>query len=107
MGPPIAAASSRRSTISNSTKTIRDGNPRQGHAAYVVADSEMAAPRASSCARFSGAANRRRSCGWRLQTTDGRSLEGQVLGEGFDDVQLRTDDKRVHLLRRAGDRFGP
>ena len=28
-----------------------------------------------------------------------------MLGEGFDDLQLRTDDKRVHLLRRAGDRF--
>ena len=40
-----------------------------------------------------------------MQTTDGRTLEGQVLGEGFDDLQLRTDDKRVHLLRRAGERF--
>ena len=41
----------------------------------------------------------------KVQTTDGRSLDGQVIGEGFDDLQLRTDDKRVHLLRRAGDRF--
>jgi alcohol dehydrogenase (cytochrome c) len=41
----------------------------------------------------------------KAETTDGRTLEGQVLGEGFDDVQLRTDDKRVHLLRRAGPRF--
>ncbi len=40
-----------------------------------------------------------------VRTTDGRTLDGQVLGEGFDDLQLRTDDKRVHLLRRAGDRF--
>ena len=40
-----------------------------------------------------------------VQTTDGGTLDGQVLGEGFDDLQLRTDDKRVHLLRRAGDRF--
>ncbi len=37
--------------------------------------------------------------------TDGRVLEGEVLGEGFNDVQLRTGDKRVHLLRRAGARF--
>ena len=42
-----------------------------------------------------------------LQTTDGRTLTGQVVGEGFDDLQLRTDDKRVHLLRRAGERFRP
>ena len=41
----------------------------------------------------------------KLQMTDGRSLEGQLIGEGFDDVQVRTDDKRVHLLRRSGNRF--
>ena len=40
-----------------------------------------------------------------LQTTEDKILEGQVLGEGFDDMQLRTDDQRVHLLRRAGSRF--
>jgi alcohol dehydrogenase (cytochrome c) len=33
---------------------------------------------------------------------DGRALDGEVLGEGFNDVQLLTDDKRVHLLRRVG-----
>ena len=31
----------------------------------------------------------------------GKVLEGEVLGEGFNDVQLLTDDKTVHLLRRA------
>ena len=30
--------------------------------------------------------------------------QGQVLGQGVDDVQLRTDDGRVHLLRRDGRR---
>jgi alcohol dehydrogenase (cytochrome c) len=39
-----------------------------------------------------------------LQTTEGVRLEGQVLGEGVEDLQLRTDDNTVHLLRRAGDR---
>ena len=28
-----------------------------------------------------------------------------MLGEGFDDLQLRTDDERVHLLRRSGDQY--
>ncbi len=37
--------------------------------------------------------------------TDGRTLEGEVVGEGFADLQLRTADKRVHLLRRAGSSF--
>ncbi len=40
-----------------------------------------------------------------VQTTDGQTLEGQVLNEGTLDLQLRTDDKRVRLLRKAGDRY--
>ncbi len=40
-----------------------------------------------------------------VRTTDGRTLEGRLLGEGFDDLQLLTDDKRAHLLRRQGDSF--
>ncbi|MDQ1681249.1 MAG: hypothetical protein QOI42_2108, partial [Frankiaceae bacterium] len=40
-----------------------------------------------------------------VQTTGGTTVEGEVLGEGFDDLQLRTADERVHLLRRAGGRF--
>jgi alcohol dehydrogenase (cytochrome c) len=48
-----------------------------------------------------------------VQTTDGRTLEGVVTGEGFHDLQLRTPPSTsarqadVHLLRRAGDRFRP
>src|SRR5436190_7689246 len=40
-----------------------------------------------------------------VQTTDGRTLDGLVLNEGLDDLQLRTDDGKVHLLRRSGQRF--
>jgi alcohol dehydrogenase (cytochrome c) len=41
-----------------------------------------------------------------IQTTDGRTLEGRVLNEGMSDLQLRTDDQRIHLLRKAGgDRY--
>jgi alcohol dehydrogenase (cytochrome c) len=39
-----------------------------------------------------------------VRTTAGTILEGQVMGEGFQDLQLLTDDKRLHLLRRSGDR---
>ncbi len=38
-----------------------------------------------------------------FRTSDNRTLEGVVTGEGFTDVQMRTDDGRVHLLRRTGD----
>src|SRR4029453_15717530 len=40
-----------------------------------------------------------------VETTDGRTLNGVVLNEGFDDLQLRADDARVFLLRRSGSKF--
>jgi len=36
-----------------------------------------------------------------IQTTDGNTLQGQVLSEGMSDLQIRGDDKRIHLLRKA------
>src|ERR1700674_1919121 len=36
-----------------------------------------------------------------VQTTDGQTLEGRVLNEGLSELQLRTDDQRIHLLRKA------
>jgi alcohol dehydrogenase (cytochrome c) len=38
-----------------------------------------------------------------IQTTDGKTLTGKVLGEGFTDLQLLTDDQRVTLLRKTAD----
>jgi alcohol dehydrogenase (cytochrome c) len=41
-----------------------------------------------------------------IQTTDGQTLQGQVVSEGMTDLQLRSDDKKIHLLRKAdGNRF--
>ena len=40
-----------------------------------------------------------------VQTTDGKTIEGQVLGEGMTDLQLRTDDKKIVLLRKDGAKF--
>src|SRR5688500_11442365 len=40
-----------------------------------------------------------------VRTTDGRTLPGELIAEGLHDLQLRTDDRSVHLFRRAGDRF--
>jgi alcohol dehydrogenase (cytochrome c) len=42
-----------------------------------------------------------------LQTTDGRTLQGLLLGEGLHDLQLLGDDKSIQLLRRSGERFRP
>jgi alcohol dehydrogenase (cytochrome c) len=41
-----------------------------------------------------------------LELTDGRRLEGTTLNHGVaDDVQLRTGDGRIELLRKAGNRY--
>jgi alcohol dehydrogenase (cytochrome c) len=40
-----------------------------------------------------------------IETTSGQTLSGAQLGEGFDDMQVRTDDGRIHLLRRAGAKY--
>jgi alcohol dehydrogenase (cytochrome c) len=40
-----------------------------------------------------------------VETTAGRKLEGTVLNESSDDMQLQTSDKQVHLLRKAGEKF--
>ena len=103
MGPPIAL---RLSAHDNAqlAKVIRDGVPLKGMPPNVVPDSEMAA-----LVKFLRTIERRAPPVVRktVQLTDGRTLDGQVLGEGFDDLQLLTDDKRVHLLRRANDRYRP
>src|SRR5438105_1178317 len=36
-----------------------------------------------------------------VRLTDGQTLEGRVMNEGFSDLQLLTDDQRVHLLRKV------
>jgi alcohol dehydrogenase (cytochrome c) len=100
-GPEITV---RLSALSDDdlTKLIHDGRPLKGMPGRLVPEAEMAGLR-----KFLRALQRevpkveRRS----VQTTDGGTLEGQVLGEGLDDLQLLTDDKRLHLLRRAGDLF--
>ncbi|HYW45806.1 MAG TPA: PQQ-binding-like beta-propeller repeat protein [Bryobacteraceae bacterium] len=43
----------------------------------------------------------------KVETTDGKTLEGLVLGESSLDLALRTDDQRIHLLRTAGGRYRP
>ena len=104
MGPPIAQ---RLPPLDDQalSKLIHEGIPAKGMPPSV--DRRRRARRRSSrsCARSQRAPDATARPRDASTTTDGRTLEGEVLGEGFDDLQLRTDDKRVHLLRRAGERF--
>ncbi len=38
-------------------------------------------------------------------TVLGEALDGVALGQGPDELQVLTDDRRIHLLRRSGGRF--
>jgi alcohol dehydrogenase (cytochrome c) len=103
MGPAIAQ---RLTGIDNPQleKLIRDGVPSKGMPPSVVGAAEMGV-----LVKFVRTLERRAAdepvVRMTVQTTDSETLSGIVVGEGFTDLQLRTDDKRVHLLRRAGDRF--
>ena len=105
MGPPIALRLATRDD-QQLAGLIRDGLPGRGMPPSRVADPEMA-----DLLKFLRTIQRRATTEpvarktLQLQTTSGKTLEGQVLAEGFDDMQLRTEDKQVHLLRRAGSRF--
>jgi len=103
MGPPITSRLATRDRQQLAT-LIRQGLPARGMPPSQVADPEM-----TDLLRFLRTIQRRASertvVRVKVQTIEGNRLEGQVLGEGFEDLQLRTDDKRIHLLRRVGDLF--
>lgn len=100
MGPPIATRLPRFGDRELAT-LIRDGLPAKGMPPTAVADPQMAVLLKFLRTIQQDAPPVVRAT---LQTTDASTLEGELLGEGLDDLQLRTDDKRVHLLRRVGDR---
>lgn len=84
---------------------IRNGLPASGMPAFKLTDLEMRdliaflrslrPPQSAEPVRA------------KIQTTDGRTLEGQVLNQSLADLQLLTGDQRIHLLRKTGDRFRP
>jgi alcohol dehydrogenase (cytochrome c) len=101
MGPPIAVRLSTRDDQQLAT-LVREGIPSRGMPPQPVTDQELA-----DLLKFLRTLQRqadpivRRS----VRTVGGKALEGQLLAEGFDDLQLKTDDARVHLLRKAGDHY--
>ena len=83
---------------------IRTGLPQQGMPPVPVNDDEM--PLLIGFLRSLQPREQRQEIPrTKVQTVDGQSLEGEVLNQGFDDLQLRTADRRVHLLRREAKRF--
>ncbi len=103
LGPAITGRL-RAHTDPDLATLITQGLPNRGMPPVQVSDAEMPV-----LIRFLRSLQRqgseRTAIRRTVQTTDGRSLEGELLGEGASDLQLRTADQRVHLLRRSGDRY--
>ena len=104
MGPAIALRLMTRDD-EQLAALIRTGVPERGMPPGLVADAEMAGLLAHLRLLHRRAAEAHAARRVRLQTVGGATLEGHVIAEGFDDLQLRTPDDRVYLLRRAGSRF--
>lgn len=103
LGPPIASRLRSHDDAQLAT-LIHEGVPGGGMPPIPVTETEMG-PLIRYLRTLQPRGFRRPAIHLKVQTTDNRELEGEVLNQGFSDLQLRTADQRVHLLRRVGDRF--
>jgi alcohol dehydrogenase (cytochrome c) len=104
MGPAIRGRLAARND-QQLVSLIREGLPGQGMPAIQVTDAEME-PLTKFLRTLQPRGGREKPVvRLKVTTADGKTLDGEVLNQGFDDLQLRTADHRIHLLRRAGDRY--
>ncbi len=103
LGPGIIGRMASRTDAELMT-TVREGLPTRGMPAFVLKKEEM-----DDLVGFLRTLRRPRRAGppvrRSVETTDGKNVAGLVLNQSSADLQLRTDDQRVHLLRPVGDRF--
>ena len=105
-GPNITGQIASR-TDEQLDRFLREGRPAAGMPAFA----NLAAPEMTGLVRYL------RSMQALLRTapppperrtvtlTNGRALAGAVLAEGMNDLQIRSDDKKVHLLRKSGKQY--
>ena len=101
MGPPILQRLRARDDRQLAA-LIRDGIPLRGMPPSAMDDRDLAA-----LVRFLRTIEREaapEAAPRTFRTTAGGTIDGAVIGEGFSDLQVRTADGRVRLLRRDGDR---
>ncbi len=82
---------------------IRNGLPARGMPASTVTDTQLTS--LVTFLRTLRVSRQRPAVRKSVQTTTGAKLEGLVVNESFLDLQLRTDDGNVHLLRPVGEKY--
>jgi alcohol dehydrogenase (cytochrome c) len=101
MGPPIRSRLTNRND-DELTSLIHTGLPNRG-----MPPTKLSDPDTHSLVAYLRTIQRREAPleHRKVELSGGGTLEGAVLGESFNDLQLQTADKHVHLLRRAGDQY--
>ena len=106
LGPPIARPAAARTDV-DLAKVVTEGISARGMPPNKLGETDM-----KELIRFLRTL-RGRGFGMmqpvraKVQTTAGTTLDGLILNQSYGDMQLRTDDQHIHLLRRVsgGDRF--
>ncbi len=104
LGPPII----RRLAGKDDTQLaalIREGLPTRGMPANTVADPEMRDLIGFLRSLRGGRGVGMRPVRGKAETVDGKTLEGLILNQTIEDMQMRTDDNRLHLLRKVGEKY--
>jgi alcohol dehydrogenase (cytochrome c) len=105
-GPPIVSRVPARND-SDLAAFLRAGAPERGMPAADLPPADMGQLIGYLRSLRPPRAGARGPVSVKLDTTDGHGIEGVLIGEGIDDLQVRTADGKVHLLRRAGSRVRP
>ena len=100
MGPGIARKV-RDLTDAQIRSTVTEGLTDRGMPAFKLRDTELA-----PLVTFMRTLRGRRGSGFEayrktVQLSNGRTLDGMIVSEAFDEAALQTADKRIHLLRKV------
>src|SRR5215471_7635016 len=105
-GPAIVSRLAARND-SDLASFLRTGAPRRGMPPFDLPDTEMRGLVAHLRTLRPIRSGTRAPAPMKFDTTEGGQIDGILLSAGIDDLQVRSADGRVHLLRRDGSRFRP
>ena len=102
LGPAIVNGLSAR-TDADFTTLVREGRPDKGMPGFPLADPDMRAliSFVRTLRPLRGAPRVR----MKIELVDGRILEGVALNQTSVDLQLLSDDHRIHLLRKGAEKY--